>query len=151
MGRWPELAPLLLVLKELLCQRGLNEPFTGGLSSYSLLLLAMTALLQAGVDPLEAPLPRPQHHTPLGGEAAPGAGNRRRPSARRSAADVGPRGRGRASATTRRGGAGRCATRPARGGGRASPRESEAATRCCGAAPTSGARSSGTTTRSATS
>ena len=72
MGRWPELAPLLLVLKELLCQRGLNEPFTGGLSSYSLLLLAMTALLQAGVDPLEAPLPRPQHHTPLG-EAAPGA------------------------------------------------------------------------------
>ena len=47
MGRWPELAPLLLVLKELLCQRGLNEPFTGGLSSYSLLLLAMTALLQA--------------------------------------------------------------------------------------------------------
>jgi DNA polymerase sigma len=72
MGRWPELAPLLLVLKELLCQRGLNEPFTGGLSSYSLLLLAMTALLQAGVDPLEAPLPRPQYHTPLG-EAAPGA------------------------------------------------------------------------------
>merc|ERR1740138_434250 len=79
MSRWPELAPLLLVLKELLCQRGLNEPFTGGLSSYSLLLLAMTALLQAGVDPLEAPLPRPQHHTPLD-EAAPGAGARRRPS-----------------------------------------------------------------------
>ncbi|KAH8061669.1 RNA uridylyltransferase [Aureococcus anophagefferens] len=65
MSRWPELAPLMLVLKELLVQRGLNEPFTGGLSSYSLLLLVMTALLQAGVEPLEDPLPEPRHMTPL--------------------------------------------------------------------------------------
>ncbi|KAH8071630.1 RNA uridylyltransferase [Aureococcus anophagefferens] len=65
MSRWPELAPLMLVLKELLVQRGLNEPFTGGLSSYSLLLLVMTALLQAGVEPLEDPLPEPRHITPL--------------------------------------------------------------------------------------
>lgn len=50
--QWPECVPLMLVLKELLVQRGLNEPFTGGLSSYSLMLLVVTAMLQAGVQPL---------------------------------------------------------------------------------------------------
>lgn len=49
MNRWPETMPLMLVLKELLAQNRLNEPFTGGLSSYSLLLLVITAMLQAGV------------------------------------------------------------------------------------------------------
>eukprot|EP00633_Aureoumbra_lagunensis_P005023 CAMPEP_0197307064 /NCGR_PEP_ID=MMETSP0891-20130614/4486_1 /TAXON_ID=44058 ORGANISM="Aureoumbra lagunensis, Strain CCMP1510" /NCGR_SAMPLE_ID=MMETSP0891 /ASSEMBLY_ACC=CAM_ASM_000534 /LENGTH=1218 /DNA_ID=CAMNT_0042790043 /DNA_START=1 /DNA_END=3657 /DNA_ORIENTATION=+ len=53
MHRWPEIKPLMLVLKELLVQRGLNEPFTGGLSSYSLLLLVLTTLLQAGVTPMD--------------------------------------------------------------------------------------------------
>lgn len=54
MSRWPEAAPLMLVLKELLAQHRLNEPFTGGLSSYSLLLLVITAMLQAGVVRLSA-------------------------------------------------------------------------------------------------
>lgn len=55
MSRWPETTPLMLVLKEMLVQRNLNEPFTGGLSSYSLLLLVITAMQQAGVAPVESP------------------------------------------------------------------------------------------------
>ena len=49
--RSPEAYPLTVVLKELLAQRGLNEPFSGGLSSYSLVLLVITVLQQAGIGP----------------------------------------------------------------------------------------------------
>lgn len=39
--RIPELEPLVLVLKQFLAQRGLNHPFSGGLSSYGLILMVM--------------------------------------------------------------------------------------------------------------
>jgi hypothetical protein len=42
--RFPEAVPLTLVLKELLVQRHLNEPFSGGLSSYAVLLMAVAVL-----------------------------------------------------------------------------------------------------------
>jgi hypothetical protein len=51
-GLQPEGTPavqVLLVLKELLAQRRLNEPFSGGLSSYSLLLLLISVLRERGV------------------------------------------------------------------------------------------------------
>jgi hypothetical protein len=51
-GLQPEGTPavqVLLVLKELLAQRRLNEPFSGGLSSYSLLLLVISVLRERGV------------------------------------------------------------------------------------------------------
>jgi DNA polymerase sigma len=51
MLKYPEAYPLTVVLKELLAQRGLNEPFSGGLSSYSLVLLVITILQQAGIGP----------------------------------------------------------------------------------------------------
>lgn len=35
----PQLEPLVLVLKQFLSQRGLNQPFNGGLSSYALILM----------------------------------------------------------------------------------------------------------------
>lgn len=44
LGLYPEATPfvqVLLVLKELLAQRKLNEPYSGGLSSYALLLLVL--------------------------------------------------------------------------------------------------------------
>jgi len=41
----PELRPLVLVTKQLLREHGLNEPYRGGLSSYSVVLMA-TAFLQ---------------------------------------------------------------------------------------------------------
>lgn len=34
-----QLEPLVLVLKQFLSQRGLNQPFNGGLSSYALILM----------------------------------------------------------------------------------------------------------------
>ncbi|CBN74279.1 conserved unknown protein [Ectocarpus siliculosus] len=42
----PNLCPLTMVLKQLLQSRGLNDPFTGGLSSYGLVLMVTFALLQ---------------------------------------------------------------------------------------------------------
>lgn len=38
---FPELEPLVLVLKQFLVQRNLNHPFNGGLSSYGLILMVM--------------------------------------------------------------------------------------------------------------
>ena len=54
--RFPEAVPLTLVLKELLVQRHLNEPFSGGLSSYAVLLMAVAVLqmCRAQVPPLTA-------------------------------------------------------------------------------------------------
>jgi len=40
----PTLRPLVLVLKHLLSQRGMNKPFEGGLSSYALTLMAIAFL-----------------------------------------------------------------------------------------------------------
>ena len=40
----PELAPLVLVLKQLLYERGLNDPYTGGLSSYALVVMVAAVL-----------------------------------------------------------------------------------------------------------
>ena len=52
----PVLAPLLLVLKQLLVERGLHDAFTGGLSSYALTVMA-TALVAP--YSLQAPESRP--------------------------------------------------------------------------------------------
>lgn len=43
---------LILVLKQFLLQRDLNEVFTGGISSYSLILMAIS-FLQVGAPPPE--------------------------------------------------------------------------------------------------
>jgi hypothetical protein len=50
LARHPALLPLVLVLKQLLAQRGLNDPYTGGLTSYGLLLLVTSVLQQRGVS-----------------------------------------------------------------------------------------------------
>ncbi|CAM9492407.1 unnamed protein product [Sphacelaria rigidula] len=42
----PNLVPLTLVLKSLLQNHGMNDPFTGGLSSYGLILMVAFALLR---------------------------------------------------------------------------------------------------------
>ncbi|XP_059483277.1 terminal nucleotidyltransferase 4B-like [Neocloeon triangulifer] len=42
--RFPVLAPLVMVLKHFLLERDLNEVFTGGISSYSLILLTISFL-----------------------------------------------------------------------------------------------------------
>lgn len=47
----PTLPYLVLVLKQFLLQRDLNEVFTGGISSYSLILLTVS-FLQVKVHPL---------------------------------------------------------------------------------------------------
>ncbi|KAM0683990.1 Non-canonical poly(A) RNA polymerase papd5 [Mitosporidium daphniae] len=41
-GKWPGIRPLLLVLKQFLLNRGLNEVYSGGLSSYGLILLCVS-------------------------------------------------------------------------------------------------------------
>jgi len=43
-NRYPVLAKLVLVLKQFLLQRNLNEVFTGGISSYSLILMTISFL-----------------------------------------------------------------------------------------------------------
>jgi hypothetical protein len=43
-GKYALCLPATLVLKELLCQRGLNQPWSGGLSSYSLINMMVTVL-----------------------------------------------------------------------------------------------------------
>ena len=42
--RYPPLKPLTLVLKQFLVERGLNDPFVGGLSSYGLVLMIVAVL-----------------------------------------------------------------------------------------------------------
>lgn len=42
--KFPVLAKLVLVLKQFLLQRDLNEVFTGGISSYSLILMTISFL-----------------------------------------------------------------------------------------------------------
>lgn len=42
--RYPVLYSLVLVLKQFLLQRDLNEVFTGGISSYSLILMTISFL-----------------------------------------------------------------------------------------------------------
>ena len=54
LARHQALLPLVLVLKQLLAQRGLNDPYTGGLTSYGLLLLVTSVLQQRGVSPAMA-------------------------------------------------------------------------------------------------
>ena len=44
MQEYPSLQYLVLVLKQFLLQRDLNEVFTGGISSYSLILLTVSFL-----------------------------------------------------------------------------------------------------------
>jgi len=41
---FPALVPLAFVLKQFLLQRGFNEVFTGGLSSYSVVVLIISSL-----------------------------------------------------------------------------------------------------------
>ena len=42
--RYPEAVSLTLVIKEMLSQRALNEAYTGGLSSYAVLLMVVAVL-----------------------------------------------------------------------------------------------------------
>ena len=42
----PELRPLVLVVKHFLCQQSLNDPYTGGLSSYGLVLMLAFIILR---------------------------------------------------------------------------------------------------------
>lgn len=54
MNEFPSLRPLVLVLKQFLSRRGLCESFTGGLSSYALLLLCARFLQeQPSLSPLD--------------------------------------------------------------------------------------------------
>lgn len=46
---WTPQVQVLMVLKELLAQRRLNEPFSGGLSSYALLLLVISVIAERGI------------------------------------------------------------------------------------------------------
>lgn len=50
---------LILVLKQFLLQRDLNEVFTGGISSYSLILMAIS-FLQVSASPRDARTPCPR-------------------------------------------------------------------------------------------
>ncbi|CAK9098050.1 Poly(A) RNA polymerase cid14 (PAP) (Caffeine-induced death protein 14) (Polynucleotide adenylyltransferase cid14) [Durusdinium trenchii] len=43
-SRYPPLKPLALVLKQFLVEKGLNDPFVGGLSSYGLVLMIVSVL-----------------------------------------------------------------------------------------------------------
>lgn len=47
----PQLAPLVLVLKQLLYERGLNDPYTGGLSSYALVIMVAAVLQTHALKP----------------------------------------------------------------------------------------------------
>ena len=44
LGSYPTLQRLVFVLKQFLLQRDLNEVFTGGISSYSLILMTISFL-----------------------------------------------------------------------------------------------------------
>lgn len=60
--KYPVLPYLVLVLKQFLLQRDLNEVFTGGIGSYSLFLMAVSFLQVSAWrghrgDPAEPPLP----------------------------------------------------------------------------------------------
>ena len=46
-ARLPPLGPLVLTLKSLLHAKGVSDPFTGGLSSYALILMVATSLLKS--------------------------------------------------------------------------------------------------------
>ncbi|KAH7727569.1 PAP/25A associated domain containing protein [Aphelenchoides avenae] len=50
---FPSLEPLVLVLKQLLTECSLNEPFKGGLSSYALILMVVHFLKAQPLGPLE--------------------------------------------------------------------------------------------------
>ncbi|CAN0015243.1 unnamed protein product, partial [Scytosiphon promiscuus] len=49
-GKYGFALPAVMVLKEVLCQRGLNQPWSGGLSSYSLINMMITVLQRAEVE-----------------------------------------------------------------------------------------------------
>jgi hypothetical protein len=55
---------LIIVLKELLAQKRLNEPFSGGLSSYSVLLMVCAALRECKALRDEFEFAQQQHHHP---------------------------------------------------------------------------------------
>ena len=46
--RWPALKPLVLVLKQFLAEKGLNDPYLGGISSYGLVLMVAAILVRRG-------------------------------------------------------------------------------------------------------
>jgi hypothetical protein len=46
LGQLPALRPLSLILKQLLVERGLNDPYSGGLSSYGLVLMLAFVLIR---------------------------------------------------------------------------------------------------------
>mmetsp|Transcript_41509 Transcript_41509/g.66695 ORF Transcript_41509/g.66695 Transcript_41509/m.66695 type:complete len:1210 (-) Transcript_41509:407-4036(-) len=70
--KYPVLPPLLLVLKQFLNQRGLGTGYTGGLSSYGLLLLVVCFLRHsphAFLVPTKTNRSRSNSHGPFGGRA----------------------------------------------------------------------------------
>lgn len=69
----PPLGPLILVLKNLLQVRGLNNPYTGGLSSYALTLMALFVVLQQNgpvAPPQQTPPPQPNQDSSVMDEPA---------------------------------------------------------------------------------
>lgn len=85
----PSLRPLCLVVKALLKERGLNEVFTGGLSSYMLVNMVLAHLACEGYVIRRVPQ---RHEEAAGGFATPGTGlpvkRRRRMSAEGEGAGV---------------------------------------------------------------
>jgi hypothetical protein len=51
---YPEALAVTLVVKELLAQKSLNEPFSGGLSSYAVVLMVVAVLKDMAQDALQA-------------------------------------------------------------------------------------------------
>lgn len=63
----PPLRPLVLVVKAFLRQKGLNEVYTGGLSSYSIFLMVLAHLQAERLVPPDGSTPDPSaQYPPLG-------------------------------------------------------------------------------------
>jgi len=46
-ARFPQLMPIVRLLKAFLCKRGLSDPYRGGLSSYALVLMTVTSIIKS--------------------------------------------------------------------------------------------------------
>jgi len=46
-ARFPQLMPLVRLLKSFLAKRGMSDPYRGGLSSYALVLMATTSIIKS--------------------------------------------------------------------------------------------------------
>lgn len=64
MEAFPPLTPLTLVLKQFLTDRGLSSPYTGGLSSYGLILMVTRYLQSENLNPTVVPIDLSTNHPP---------------------------------------------------------------------------------------